>query len=94
VYTAGHPRRVADLAVAIAQKMGLSQDFIDGLFMAGIIHDIGKMYVPSEILSKPGRLNEIEYSMVKIHPEAGFEILQSIEFPWPIAQIVLNTMKG
>ncbi len=89
-YTAGHQRRVADLARVIAVEMRLSHDQIEGLRMAGIIHDLGKITVPSEILSKPTRLTELECSLVKTHSEAGFNILKDIEFPWPVARIVLE----
>ena len=89
-YTAGHQRRVADLARAIANEMGLSQEQVDGIRIAGLIHDLGKMYVPSEILSKPGRITDLEYSLIKTHPQAGYDILKNIGFPWPIAQIVLQ----
>jgi len=89
-YTAGHQWRVANLATSIATEMGLSKDMIQGIYMAGIIHDIGKINVPAEILSKPGRLNEIEMSMIKGHCQAGYDILKTIEFPWPIAQMVLQ----
>ncbi len=89
-YTAGHQRRVADLSRAIAKEMGLENNRIDGIRMAGIIHDIGKLMVPSETLSKPSMLSDIEYRLIKIHPLAGFNILKDIEFPWPIANIVLQ----
>jgi PAS domain S-box-containing protein/putative nucleotidyltransferase with HDIG domain len=89
-YTAGHQRRVADLAVAIAAELGLSQWQIEGVRIAGLIHDIGKICVPVEILSKPGRLNEVEMSLIRMHSQAGFEILKSSEFPWPIAEMVLQ----
>jgi len=89
-YTAGHQRRVADLARAIATKMGLPKDQIDGIRMAGAIHDIGKVSIPGEILSKPGRLTDIEFNLIKTHPQIGYEILKSIDFPWPVAQIVLQ----
>ena len=89
-YTAGHQRRVADLAVAIAAELGLSQGQIEGVRIAGLIHDIGKIYVPVEILSKPGRLNEVEMSLIRMHSQAGFEILKGSEFPWPIAEIVIQ----
>jgi PAS domain S-box-containing protein len=89
-YTAGHQWRVASLATSIAVEMGLSKDRIQGIHMAGIIHDVGKIYVPAEILSKPGRLNEIEFSMIKRHCQVGYDILKNIEFPWPIAQMVLQ----
>ncbi len=87
-YTAGHQRRVAQLAVAIARKMQLSEDRIQGIYLAGIIHDIGKIQVPSEILSKPGRLSPLELALVRAHVTAGYEILKNITFPWPIADMV------
>jgi len=89
-YTAGHQRRVSNLARAIATEMGLSKDQIEGVRIAGIVHDLGKISVPSEILSKPGEISLIEYSLINTHPQKGFEILESINFPWPIAQIVLQ----
>ena len=87
-YTAGHQERVTRLAAAIAEEMGLSEDRIEGIQIAGIIHDIGKLYVPAEILSKPTKLNELEYSMIKMHAQVGYTILSKIDFPWPIAAIV------
>ncbi len=89
-YTAGHQQRVANLAYAIATEMGLTAEQVKGIHTAGIIHDIGKEYVPAEILSKPGRLSEDEFGLIKVHPQAGYDILKPIEFPWPIAQIVLQ----
>lgn len=89
-YTAGHQRRVAELACAIAQNMGLSKDIIEGIRIAGIIHDIGKIYVPSEILSWPRELTAIEFSMIKSHPQVGFDVLKAIEFRWPVASIILQ----
>jgi len=73
-YTAGHQRQVARLACAIAKEMGLSKDEIDGIRLAGVIHDIGKIYVPSEILSKPGKITENEFNMIKTHPQVGHDI--------------------
>lgn len=90
LYTAGHQKRVAHLAVAMAKEMKLSEEQIEGIHLAGIVHDVGKIQIPAEILSKPGRLSEIELSMIKQHPLSGYEILKGIEFPWPIAQIVLQ----
>jgi len=87
-YTAGHQRRVTNLACAIANEMNLSKDQVDGIRMAGVVHDIGKINVPAEILSKPGRLSEIEFNMIKTHAQVGYDILKTIEFPLPIAQIV------
>ena len=89
-YTAGHQRRVADLVRAIAQEMNLPQDVIDGVVVAGLIHDIGKISIPAEILVKPTRLTEMEFNIIKIHPESGYNILKEIEFPWQIADIVLQ----
>jgi len=89
-YTSGHQVRVAKLATMIAREMNISQDQIDGINMAAEIHDIGKMSVPAEILSKPSRLSDIEYELIKIHPEAGYNIIKDIEFPWPIATMVLQ----
>ncbi len=89
-YTAGHQQRVARLTHAIAKEMGLSEEQTEGIYMAGIIHDLGKISIPAEILSKPGKITEIEFSMIKTHPRVGYDILKNIEFPWPIAQIVLQ----
>lgn len=89
-YTAGHQRRVARLAEAIAMELGLPETQVEGLKLAAEIHDIGKIYVPSEILSKPTKLTELEYTIIKTHPQAGYDILKNIEFPWPIARIVLQ----
>ena len=87
-YTAGHQARSADLSRAIATEMGLSQDKIDGLRMAGSVHDIGKISIPAEILSKPTKLTEIEFSLIKEHSQKGYDILKDVESPWPLAQIV------
>lgn len=87
-YTAGHQSRVAGLCTAIAQALGLSKDRIQGLELAAGVHDIGKISIPGEILNKPGRLSDIEFSLVKTHAQAGFDILKDVHFPWPIAQIV------
>ncbi len=87
-YTAGHQARVADLAVAIASEMSLSVDQVEGIKMAGIVHDLGKIQIPAEILSKPGKITDLEFELIKTHPQIGFDILKGIEFPWPIAQIV------
>jgi PAS domain S-box-containing protein/putative nucleotidyltransferase with HDIG domain len=89
-YTAGHQVRVSKLACAIAQEMGLSVDQIDGIRASGLVHDIGKISIPSEILSKPGILNDTEFTMIKTHSLVGYEILKKIEFPWPVAQTVLQ----
>ena len=87
-YTSGHQIRSADLARAIATEMGLPQEKIDGLRMAGTIHDIGKLSVPAEILSKPMKLSELEFSLIKEHACRGFKILKDVESPWPLAEIV------
>jgi putative two-component system response regulator len=87
-YTAGHQQRVAEIASAMAEKMGFSQDRVKGIRMAGIIHDLGKISIPAEILSKPGRLNDMEFGLIKVHPRTGYDILKGIEFPWPIAEMV------
>jgi PAS domain S-box-containing protein/putative nucleotidyltransferase with HDIG domain len=89
-YTAGHQRRVTELAVAIAGEMGLDPDKIDGLHAAGLMHDIGKMAVPAEILSKPSALTEMEMALIRSHPQAAYDILKSVAFPWPVARIVLQ----
>ena len=88
-YTAGHQQRVAELATAIAKEMGLPDDQIYGIRMGGVIHDLGKISIPAEILSKPGSITEIEFNLIKTHPKVGYDILKAIEFPWPIAQMVL-----
>jgi len=87
-YTAGHHRRVSDLARSIAKELGLSSDRIDGLRFAASIHDIGKIIIPAEILSKPGQLNESELMLIKSHPQIGYELLKDVCFPWPIAEII------
>lgn len=87
-YTAGHQQRVARLAVAIAHALGLSDDRIHGLALAGIVHDVGKITIPAEILSKPGRLSALEYQLIQQHAQAGYEILKGVDFPWPIADMV------
>ena len=89
-YTAGHQKRVANLASAIAEEMGLPKEQIRGIYMTGTIHDIGKIYVPTEILTKPGRLAKIEFEMIKTHPEHGYNMLKDVEFPWPVALTILQ----
>ena len=89
-YTAGHQKRVAGLAVKIAREMDLPEDTIECIRMAGIIHDIGKLSVPAEILSKPTQLKDVEMSIMQVHAEKGYDILKEIEFPWPLADIVLQ----
>lgn len=89
-YTAGHQRRVADLATAIAREMELPEEQVNGIHLAGIIHDLGKIHIPSEILSKPGRISDAEYALIKEHPQSGYDILKDVKFPWPIADIILQ----
>jgi PAS domain S-box-containing protein/putative nucleotidyltransferase with HDIG domain len=89
-YTAGHQVRVADLATAIAAQMGLPEEEVHAIHIAGIVHDLGKIRIPAEILSKPGKISDIEFSLIKTHAEAGYEILKDIHFPWPVAQMVLQ----
>ncbi len=88
LYVAGHQRRVAQLAVAIARQMGLPDDQVDGIYMGAIIHDIGKIHLPAEILNKPARLFDTEFALVKSHPEVGYNILKDVKLPWPVAQII------
>ncbi|MBW2466549.1 MAG: HD domain-containing protein [Deltaproteobacteria bacterium] len=89
-YTAGHQRRTTEVARSIALAMGLSKEEIEGIRMAGVIHDLGKISVPAEILSKPGKLSEPEFSLIKQHPQTGYEILKGIDFNWPVDDIVLQ----
>ena len=89
-YTSGHQMRVAGLTRAIAESLGLPQDQVEGAFMAASIHDIGKISLPAEILTKPSQLTEIEISLIQAHAQAGFDILKGIEFPWPIADIIVQ----
>ncbi len=89
-YTAGHQRRVADLAGAIAREMGLSKNRVDCIFIAGTVHDIGKIAVPKQILSNPGKLNDIEFQIIKTHPEVAYDILKTVDFDFPLAKIVLQ----
>jgi PAS domain S-box-containing protein/putative nucleotidyltransferase with HDIG domain len=89
-YTAGHQERVSELATAIAREMGLPENQVNGVHLAAIIHDLGKIHIPAEILSKPGRLNDIEYMLIKTHPQSGYDILKDVTFPWPIADIILQ----
>ncbi len=89
-YMAGHQHRVSSLAVAIAQEMNLPWEKIEGLRLAGIIHDIGKIAVPTEIMTKHGRLTNTEFKLIKDHPRVGYEIVKDISFPWPVAHIILQ----
>lgn len=89
-YTAGHQNRVAQLSKAIAKKMGLSKDRVKGIELGAIIHDIGKIYVPAEILNRPGKLSKAEFEMIQSHSQVGFDIIKGLKFPWPIADMVLS----
>jgi len=89
-YTAGHERRVAEIAVAIGAELGLDGRQQQGLRVAGFLHDIGKITIPSEILSKPGKLSPIEYKLIQCHSQASYDVLKGVEFPWPVAQIALQ----
>lgn len=82
--------RVSALARSIADRMGMSADEVDAVEMAGLLHDVGKLHVPAEILRKPGKLSEVEFALIKEHPLRGYEILKDIAFPWPIAEVVLQ----
>jgi HD-GYP domain-containing protein (c-di-GMP phosphodiesterase class II) len=87
-YTAGHQQRSANVACAIAQEMGLTQDVIEGINIASTIHDIGNLSIPVEILTKPSKLTGKQYSRVKEHARAGFEMFKDVELPWPLAEII------
>jgi len=89
-YTAGHQRRVAQLACALARELGFSEDQLQSIQVSGFLHDIGKIAVPAEILNKPGKISEHEFSMIKTHPQVGYEVLKGIEFPWPVALTILQ----
>lgn len=89
-YTAGHQKRVANIAAAIAAELGLTRERISFIRLAGQIHDVGKVSIPAEILTKPGKLTDLEFAIIKTHPSVGYELLESIEFPWPIARVVLQ----
>lgn len=89
-YTSGHQIRVAELAEMIAVRMSFTPHQVEGIKIAAAIHDIGKLTVPAEILSKPSKLSDIEFQLIQIHPEAGYNIVKDIEFPWPIADIIMQ----
>ena len=89
-YTAGHERRVAEIAVAIGTELGLDGTRLEGLRVSGQLHDVGKITVPAEILSKPGKLTELEFLMIKQHAKASYDVLKDVKFPWPVAQIALQ----
>jgi PAS domain S-box-containing protein len=90
VYTAGHQRHVAELAVAIAREIGVTEWQIEGIFLAGTIHDVGKLNVPAEFLSKPGKLTPLEYQLIQTHVQSGYDIIKGVNFPWPVAQTILQ----
>lgn len=89
-YTAGHQERVACLSRAISQTLGLPEDEVSGIYYASLVHDIGKISIPGEILSKPGKLSSAEFALIRVHPEAGYDIVRSIDFPWPVNDIVMQ----
>jgi len=89
-YSTGNQQKVSKLATAISQEMKLPQDKIEGTRIASLVHDIGKVNLPTEILSNPSKLNEMEFSLIKNHPKVGYDILRKIDFPWPVARIVLQ----
>jgi HD-GYP domain-containing protein (c-di-GMP phosphodiesterase class II) len=89
-YTAGHERRMTNLARTVATEMGLPPEKIEGLRMAGVIHDIGKITLPTELLSKPTKLSTIEFSLIKEHVRLGYDILKDVESPWPLAEMILQ----
>lgn len=89
-YTVGHEKRVAELALAIGQKMNLDQRTLEGIRVGASLHDIGKISIPAEILGKPTKLSEIEYAIIKTHPTSGYDILKDVGFPWPVDQIALQ----
>jgi PAS domain S-box/PAS domain S-box/PAS domain S-box/uncharacterized domain HDIG len=89
-YTSGHQQKVAEIATSIAIEMGLDQDRVNGISTAAILHDIGKITVPASILSKPGKISDLEYEMIKTHSETGYNMLKNIDFPWPVAKTILQ----
>lgn len=89
-YTAGHQWRVSQMAVAIATELGMDAASIEGLRLGAMVHDIGKIYVPVDILTRPGRLSDIEFSLIKVHPQVGSDIMRQVHFPWPVADMILQ----
>ncbi len=89
-YTSGHQKKVADIAVAIAMDLGITKERIDAIRLSSLIHDIGKIAIPASILSKPGRLTDIERNLIETHPKTGYEIVKVIDFPYPVAKIILQ----
>lgn len=89
-YTGGHERRVASLSIRIAQELGLDKQSCEGVYLGGLVHDVGKIHIPLEILNRPGRLSAAEFAIIRAHPDVGFDILQGVHFDWPIAEIALQ----
>lgn len=89
-YTAGHQKRVSLLSTAIARKLGLSEQSLEAIHLGALVHDVGKIYVPAEILNRAGRLNDMERAMVRTHPQVGYDIIEGIKFPWPVKDMVLQ----
>ncbi len=89
-YTSGHQKKVSQLACAIGEEMNLSSETIEGIHIAAILHDIGKISIPSEFLNKPGRLEALEFDIIKTHPQSAYEMLKAIDFAYPVAQIILQ----
>jgi PAS domain S-box-containing protein len=89
-YTAGHQRQVAELARMVGEKLGLEPDRLQGIYIAGLLHDIGKISIPAEILTHPGKLSDAEWTLIRTHPRRGYEILEQVEFPWPVGDIALH----
>ncbi|WKJ88679.1 response regulator [Methylomonas montana] len=89
-YTAGHQWRVSQMAVAIATELGMDAAPLEGLRLGAMVHDIGKIYVPVDILTRPGRLSDIEFSLIKVHPQVGSDIMRQVHFPWPVADMILQ----
>ncbi|MCD5397641.1 HD domain-containing protein [candidate division NPL-UPA2 bacterium] len=89
-YTTGHQRRVADMSRQVGEKMGLDEKELQGLYIAGLLHDVGKISIPAVILTYPGKLNEVSWALIRSHPYRGYEILKETQFPWPVADMVLH----
>ena len=89
-YTGDHQKNVADLSIAIANEMKYSNNIMQGVYLAGVIHDVGKMAIPSEILTKPGKISKEEFNLIKTHTQVGHDVLKDIDFPWPVADTVLQ----
>ena len=89
-YSAGHQRRVAKLSSAIGRQMGLPQEQVDGVYLGSVVHNIGELAVPLEILAYPGELTGVEFDVIRRHPQVGYSILKDVPFPWPIAEMVLQ----